>query len=92
MLQVYAENGYMLDPHGAVAYKVAADYIRANAGKKAIILETAHPLKFYDVVEPLLNKKIDMPEHIEKQMALPKKSIVIEANAKAVTDILASFT
>jgi threonine synthase len=91
MLQVYAENGYMLDPHGAVAYKVAADYIKANAGKKAIILETAHPLKFYDVVEPLLNKKIDMPEHIEKQMALPKKSIVIEANAKAVTDILASF-
>jgi threonine synthase len=91
LVQVYKQYHYMLDPHGAVAYKVANDYINANPNEKAIILETAHPLKFYDVVEPLLNLKIDMPAAIKAQMALPKKSIVIDAHASAVTEILSAF-
>lgn len=44
----YKENGYLLDPHTAVAY--SAYQQRKNQGKKTLIVETASPLKFPETV------------------------------------------
>jgi threonine synthase len=48
MRDVYERFGYILDPHGAVAYRALED-----SGKSGIILETAHPVKFDSVAEIL---------------------------------------
>jgi len=44
-------QGYLADPHAAVAYGVLAD--RLGADETAVFLGTAHPAKFLPVYEPL---------------------------------------
>ncbi|MDE1191246.1 MAG: hypothetical protein PW786_03795 [Arachidicoccus sp.] len=67
----------MLDPHGAVAYKALEDYITTKPGNKGIILETAHPVKFPDVVEELLMTKIPLPESAKSLFTKKKESILL---------------
>lgn len=88
LLEVYKNEKYLLDPHGAVAYNALQDYLQKNVKEKGFIVETAHPVKFYDVVEPIIKEKIILPKAIEEIMHLPKKSIFVEANLEAVKEIL----
>ncbi|MDF2569276.1 MAG: thrC 3 [Sporomusa sp.] len=49
--QVFKEHGYALDPHTAVAWKVAEDYRRKSSdATPAIIVSTASPFKFNETV------------------------------------------
>ncbi|MBS1935888.1 MAG: threonine synthase, partial [Bacteroidetes bacterium] len=52
---VYTKYHYLLDPHGAVGYAALQKYFGAIQNSLSrvggFILETAHPVKFYDVVE-----------------------------------------
>ncbi|MCA0931615.1 threonine synthase [Lutimonas saemankumensis] len=72
MLKVYEETGYIMDPHGAVGYLGLKKYLKSNPDSTGIFLETAHPVKFLDVVEPVINKKIAFPEQIKSVMDKPK--------------------
>jgi threonine synthase len=81
LLSVFNEQQYLCDPHGAVAYKALQDYLQNNPNDKGIFLETAHPVKFYDVVEPIINQPVPIPESIQEQLKLEKKSTKISVNA-----------
>jgi threonine synthase len=72
---VFENQQYLLDPHGAVAYVALEKYLLENPGERGIILETAHPIKFYDVVEPLTRQKVEVPQVVE---AILKKEKVVE--------------
>lgn len=49
--QVWQEQQYLLDPHTAVAWKVAAAYeSQAKDGVPTVVLSTASPFKFADTV------------------------------------------
>lgn len=74
--EVYKKFGYLIDPHGAVGYQ-ALKNVRGQSEKQShrIILETAHPAKFLDIVSPVINKKIDMPERLQECLEKKKKSI-----------------
>lgn len=61
ILKVKKKYKYLTDPHGAVAYAALKKYLEEHPGEKAIFLETAHPIKFYDVVEPLIRETIPSP-------------------------------
>lgn len=84
---VYKQSGYTLDPHGAVAYKALDDYLSVHTGR-GLILETAHPVKFPDVVEKAIGKKIDIPESAKELFSLEKKSVRIPASFDAVKEWL----
>jgi threonine synthase len=90
LLQVYKNEKYLLDPHGAVAYNALENYLQKNNSEKGFIIETAHPVKFFDVVEPIINEKIPLPKAIEAIIDLDKKSILVDANFEAVKEILLS--
>jgi len=62
--EVYDKYGYVIDPHGAVGYLALKEFQESNPNTRGIILETAHPSKFIDDVENILNKKIDIPERL----------------------------
>jgi len=78
--KVYNDTGYLLDPHGAVAYKALNDYLQKHKNEKGILLETAHPVKFPDVIENLLQIKIPVPENAKSMFAKEKQSILIAAD------------
>ena len=53
-----------------------------------MFLETAHPVKFYDVVEPVIGETVPVPAAIEEQLKLTKKSSVIGPEYAALKDAL----
>lgn len=88
---VYKHHQYLLDPHGAVGYLALQRYLESFPGKKGIVLETAHPVKFYDVVEPVIGEKVTVPANIEGQLLLEKKSTKIAADAGELKSFLMSL-
>ncbi len=75
--EIYNINGYIADPHGAVGYLGLKKYQETHPETYGIFLETAHPVKFLDIVEETLNEKLEIPTQIEKVMGKTKKSIKI---------------
>ncbi len=89
MKRVYDQFDYTLDPHGAVGFLALERYL--NGGPqvaKGMFLETAHPVKFYDVVEPVLNSKISIPESVQQIINLPKKAHWLENDYKELKSFL----
>jgi len=63
MKKIYDTTGYVADPHGAVGYLGLKKYIQQQ-DLQGVFLETAHPIKFADVVEPVLDIKLALPPQI----------------------------
>jgi threonine synthase len=77
IVDVKNKYNYLLDPHGAVAFASVKRYLSQNKNDRAIFLETAHPIKFYDVVEPLIGEKIAIPDSLSELMNRKKVSTKI---------------
>ena len=85
---VFEKENYLLDPHGAVGYHALREYLDQHENDKGIIIETAHPVKFYDVVEPVIGSGVPIPEGVAAQLSLEKKSHKIEADYRLLKDFL----
>ena len=70
--------GYMLDPHGAVAYLALERFLEDFPHEKGFFLETAHPVKFPEAVEKATGKKIEIPASLEKLMQQKKYTTEIQ--------------
>jgi threonine synthase len=88
--QVFREKKYLLDPHGAVGYGALKKYLQQHPGQKGIFLETAHPVKFYDVVEPVVNEKVPMPQSVQDLLKLKKISIKMRSDYRELKEYLLS--
>ena len=54
--EVKNKYDYLIDPHGAVGYLGLKKYYKKmELNYSGIILETAHPAKFKDIVDEVLN-------------------------------------
>lgn len=76
MVKINKKSGYITDPHGAVGYLGLKKYFK-NKKAQGIFLETAHPVKFLDVVEPILNTTIEYPPQIQEVINKKKVSVKI---------------
>jgi len=76
MKNIYNNSGYIADPHGAIGYLGLKKY-GLSENEFGIFLETAHPVKFLDVVEDTLPIKVDIPEQIQKVINNKKVSIKV---------------
>jgi len=86
--EVYNGNRYLLDPHGAVAYAGLKQYLFNHPSDKGIVLETAHPVKFYDVVEPIINQKVPIPNTVKALLGKEKTSIRMDPDYNTLKDYL----
>ena len=74
MKQVFVEEKYMLDPHGAVGYRALKGDLKD--GEIGVFLETAHPAKFTETVESVLGEgTVVLPEKLAAFMKGKKISI-----------------
>lgn len=65
MKQIYTKHQYIMDPHGAVAYLAWKSYQEENLdASTGILLETAHPAKFLEDVERILNLHLEIPKKL----------------------------
>ena len=89
--KVYQEKNYLLDPHAAVGYFALENYLQQNPNQKGFLLETAHPVKFYDVIEPALHFKIPLPKAIESVIDKKSISTKIKAEYSAIKNAIFSI-
>ena len=92
MLEIYNECSYVADPHGAVGYLGLKKYQENHPNTYGIFLETAHPVKFLDIVEDTIRENIDLPEKIAKIMDKKKKAISISTYDELKNYLLADKT
>ncbi|WP_392348860.1 threonine synthase [uncultured Polaribacter sp.] len=76
MKKIYGDSGYVADPHGAVGYLGLKKY-NLQANEFGVFLETAHPVKFLDVVEETLPVKVAIPVQIQKVINNKKVAIKV---------------
>jgi len=76
--QIYNTDGYIAEPHGAVGYLGLKKELQKHDNAIGVFLETAHPIKFLDVVEPALGITLPIPEQIESVMNADKVSVKIK--------------
>jgi len=86
----YQQHSYLLDPHGAVAYAGLENYFQQHPADKGIILETAHPVKFYDVVEPVIGREVERPQSILSILNKKKESVKMQPDYEKFKEFLLS--
>lgn len=77
MLEIYNNYNYVADPHGAVGYLGCKTYLKENTGAHCVFLETAHPTKFLDVVEDVIEERQPLPEQIQAVIGKEKEAFSI---------------
>lgn len=77
--ETYKTTGYLLDPHGAVGYRSLLDGLKEN--EIGVFLETAHPAKFKETVESI----------IEDEVAIPAKLAAFMKGTKSTVKLSSSF-
>jgi threonine synthase len=94
--RVYETRGYLLDPHSAIAYMGLVDQVglprrsseRLSGAKAGILLATAHPAKFSEIVEPIIGHPVTKPEALALALGRPRHIIRIDAAVDAVKAVL----
>lgn len=71
--EVFEQEHYLLDPHGACGYQALRKGLQP--GETGIFLETAHPAKFKGTVDRILHTDIEIPAPLQAFMKGTKQSI-----------------
>ena len=71
--EAYDATGYLLDPHGACAYRALQENLRE--GEHGVFLETAHPAKFRDTIERIIGREVRIPERLRAFMQGEKQTV-----------------
>lgn len=78
--------GYLCEPHGAIAYRVLEEQLQE--GETGLFLCTAHPAKFKEVVDDILQSDIDLPAPLAKHAAMELLSEELDADFDALKQVL----
>jgi threonine synthase len=85
--RVHSGTGYVLDPHAAVGWR-AMERARANAPGPYVVLATAHPCKFPDVVEAVTGVEVVVPPGLADRLAQDERIVRLPAGLGALRDYL----
>jgi threonine synthase len=88
MKKIFSKFKYVSDPHGAVGIAGWERYAEKNKNSTGVILETAHPAKFIDTVERVLNISLPLPEALEKLRHKTKDAKLLSNDFKELKDYL----
>ncbi len=75
--EVFDNFNYTIDPHGAVGYLALKEFQETNPNTLGVVLETAHPSKFLDDMENILQSKIEIPKRLASLIDKPKEAALM---------------
>jgi threonine synthase len=81
--EIYKSFNYIIDPHGAVGCCALKKFNKSTQNSlHSIVLETAHPAKFADIVESALNMNVEIPNRLAECLIRQKKAFKISNQFK----------
>jgi threonine synthase len=87
--EVHERTGYVMDPHTAVAWS-AMRRVGANEGGPVVVLSTAHPAKFPDVVEQATGVAPELPEALARRLGGKEVMVSLPVDGVALRELLAA--
>ncbi len=99
---IYKKYGYVADPHTAVGIAAVLKYhsspslatrgasLRLGTNRPDIVLATAHPAKFPEIVESAIGHKVELPKTLRLAQDKKKQSVVIGADYEELKRVLAT--
>jgi len=90
MKNIYDQYKYIADPHGAIGYASIKDFQVVHPEYLGIYLETAHPAKFLDVMNDVLEEPTPIPERLAALSDKEKVAALLPNNYEAVKKWLLS--
>ena len=85
----FRDYGKVWCPHTATAAEVYARMSPTERGDSPwVLVATAHPAKFREIVEPLIGQRIEMPESLAKLFSRPVSATDLEPDLVALTRAL----
>lgn len=87
--ETYNTTGYLLDPHGAVGYRSLLEGLKEN--EIGVFLETAHPAKFKDTVESIIEDDVVIPSKLAAFMKGTKSTVKLSSAFPAFKKYLMSL-
>jgi threonine synthase len=85
---VYRRHGYLLDPHGAIAWLGLQPFLEADPSARGVFLATAHPAKFREVVEPAIGQPVPLPKPLADAIARPRSSVALKNDYSELNELL----
>ncbi|MDD3479688.1 MAG: threonine synthase [Paludibacteraceae bacterium] len=79
-------HNYLLDPHGACAYQALKDGLSSN--EVGVFLETAHPAKFKETVEKIIDTEVFVPAKLQAFMDGQKSTVSINSDFESFKTFL----
>ena len=76
--EIINKFNYIPDPHGAVGYLGVNDFLKSYPDYKCVILETAHPSKFSEIIS-LYTNNLEIPSQISSVIDKKKESVNIDS-------------
>lgn len=80
IVEMFSKYGYEICPHGAISYLALKEYQEKHSNTIGVNLATAHPSKFLDDVEGILEKNIEIPERLSTLSNREKHAIYMDVD------------
>ncbi len=85
--RVYRRTGYVLDPHSAVAYEARGRHHEDFEGP-SVVLATAHPAKFPEVVESMIGREVPLPAGLARTANAEERMRELRPSLEALRAVL----
>ncbi len=77
-------------PHTATAAEVYARLDpRERRAHPWVLVATAHPAKFSEIVEPIIGRPLEVPPSLQRLLSLPRHYVDIPPTLQALAAVLA---
>ena len=86
--QVYDRAGIVLDPHTAVGFHALEKEMKEEPEVVGVLLATANPAKFAEVVEPILGEALPIPPQLAQGMSGERRVSPIAPHSRALEEFL----
>ena len=75
-------------PHTATAAEVHARLSAAERDRPWVLVATAHPAKFNEIVEPIIGKPVAIPDSLDRLLRLPQHAVNLPPTLEALAAAL----
>jgi threonine synthase len=75
-------------PHTAAAAEVYSRLSAAERDRPWVVVATAHPAKFNEIVEPIIGRPVTIPESLERLLRLPQHAVDLPPTLEALAAAL----
>ncbi|WP_293698597.1 threonine synthase [uncultured Agrococcus sp.] len=85
--ETFEDHGVLIDPHTADGVKVAREHL--EDGVPMLVLETAKPAKFSEIVIEATGKDPEIPEHLQYLLSAEQRVVEMANDEQALRDYVA---